>query len=167
MKQQRQTLPFRESEANTRYSPPPPPRPLGQPRLPSKSRPLSSAGRRPGNAARVRGPVRLGSPPAHARQARGAGARTGPHARWAGVRSLRDRGCAVGPEPGKGGGGWRSRSKGRGRSGEGGSHVGVAPRARGCERSPLLVGVTRVRRGGGLRGRGRLARSSSAAAAAA
>ena len=55
---------------------------------------------------------------------------------------------------GKRGGGWRSRSKGRGRSGQGGSHVGVSPRARGCERPPLRVGVTWVRRRGGLLGAG-------------
>lgn len=82
------------------------------------------------------------------------GARTGRAARGVGERSLRDRGCAVAPEPGKEGGGWRSRSKGRGRSGESGSHVGVSPGARGCERSSLRVGVTRVRRRGGLRGAG-------------
>lgn len=41
-------------------------------------------------------------PPARAGQARGAGARKGRAARGAGERSLRDRGCAVGREPGKG-----------------------------------------------------------------
>lgn len=100
-------------------------------------------------------------PPARAGQARGAGARKGRAARGAGERCARGRG-ALPPGSrlrsragaGKRGGGWRSRSKGRGRSGRGGSHVGVSPRARGCERPPLRVGVTRVRRRGGLRGAG-------------
>lgn len=56
--------------------------------------------------------------------------------------------------------GWRLRSgtrAGNGRAGgaAGGSHVGVASRARGCGRAPLLVGVTRpcAAAGGGDAGR--------------
>lgn len=62
--------------------------------------------------------------------------------------------------------GWRLRSGERGREPEGGraggrsgaaggSHVGTAPRARGCGRAPLLVGVTRLgaAAGGGDAGR--------------
>lgn len=85
---------------------------------------------------------------ARSRSAQGAGCARGRGALPPGSR-LRSRAGA-----GKRGGGWRSRSKGRGRSGRGGSHVGVSPRARGCERPPLRVGVTRVRRRGGLRGAG-------------
>lgn len=96
---------------------------------------------------------------ARSRNAHGVGCAPGPE------RSLRDRGCAVGRESGKGGGGWRSPSKGRGRSGESGSHVGVSPRARGCEGSPLLVGVTGFGAAAGCGGRGRLGRLSSSAAA--